>query len=261
MVSNDRKENSFSIAIKFFKNFLNPAKEPKKLYEEIGQQRVKIKELLQEYKLMAEWNIQYSSTLGTLTGAMNALIWKKDAENRYILANENHCRFFFGIDVTPECLAYIKGKTDYEMVKQTYFDQGLTNTVLNLCEESDEYVKKTGEICHFIEVGVLDDTEVLLYVVKVPQYDEHHNFLGTVGMGWNFTNHSEFFVKMLNRWVFDKKALIIYKNQAACCYVIQPEVNRCEIFKHICPNPHYNKECSNDCTDCWNFAIKKENII
>lgn len=247
------------LTLKTLYNFLNPQKEAKQLYEEIGRQKIKIKELYDEYKKVMEWNEQYSEILKSLTNSINALIWRKDKDGKYILANHNHCSFFFGLTITTECLDYIKGKTDYDLIKMSYFDHNLKNTFANLCKLSDDYIKETKRICHFLEAGVIEDKEVLLYVMKSPLFNNKNEYIGSVGMGWNCTEQSQFFLNLLQRWVKENKAFKIYKLEDVFCYEISPEANTCRIFKHICPRSDEDMICNeNDCNNCWAQESKKQ---
>ena len=240
-------------------NFLNPQNEAKKLYEEIGQQRIHIKELYVEYKKISEWNEQYSDILKSLTDSINALVWRKDKDGKYLLANHNHCTTFFGLSITSECLDYIKGKTDYELIKMSYFDHNLKNTFSTLCEVSDIFVKENKRICHFLEAGVIEDKEVLLYVMKSPILDINGEYLGSVGLGWDCTQQTQFFLNLLEKWINENKAKEIYREKDNFCYEISIEANTCRIFKHICPRSDEGTICKQDsCNLCWEQESKKQ---
>lgn len=240
-------------------NFLNPQKEAEILYKEIGQQRIQMNELYNEYKKVTEWNEQYSDILKSLTDSINALVWRKDKDGKYILANHNHCSFFFGLSITTECLDYIRGKTDYELIKMSYFDHNLKNTFATLCKTSDEYVKENKKICHFLEAGVIEDKEILLYVMKSPLLDINGEYLGSVGMGWDCTSQNKFFLNLLNKWISENKATEIYKEKDVFCYEISPEANTCRIFKHICPRFGEDIICDeSECNQCWDQASKQQ---
>jgi hypothetical protein len=240
-------------------NFFNPQIEAKKLYEEIGQQRIKIKELYEEYRKVTEWNEQYSDILKSLTDSINALIWRKDKDGRYVLANHNHCSFFFGLSITTECLDFIRGKTDYELIKMSYFDHNLKNTFANICKASDDFVEKNNRSCHFLEAGIIEDREVLLYIMKSPLLNNKGEYIGSIGMGWDCTLQSNFFLNLLEKWIKENKACEIYKKKDVFCYEISPEANTCRIFKHICPRSDEDITCNGkDCNECWENESRKQ---
>jgi len=243
----------------FFKNFLRiirlfftQSKEAKELYLEIGKQRAAYAVLREEYKLIQGWKDQYTHTLNTLTESMKAMIWSKDENNKYTLANPLHCSCFFGIDNTPECLEFIKGKTDLELINYSFHSKNIQNTFGQICVESDNYTRDKKIPCHFIEAGKVDDECVLLYIVKIPRYI-NNEYVGTLGMGWDFTEMSAFWIKQLNRWSYEGKTVEIYKEKDVFVYAIDPEVKKCDIFRHICPRPQtneYKEDCNGYCDSC-----------
>lgn len=239
------RENGLWKKIKFL---LDPTKESRELLSEIGQQRMRIKKLLKAFREADHWREQYTQTLDGLTRAMGALVWRKDEYNRYVLASPLHCKAFFQIDGTPECLDYIYGKTDDELIEAIYRRNDVQNTFGRMCMDSDNYTKEHGEVCHFLEAGVVDGTQILLYVVKIPQFDEEGKCTGTVGSAWDFSNHSEFMIKMLNRWIFDHRAIKLFREDDVFAYALKPDVRTCDIFAHVCPNPSRpTKEASVEC--------------
>ena len=68
-------------------NFFNPDIATKELTEEIKEHRGRIKLLKSEYDALSKWNTQYVATLGMLTEAIQAMVWKKDKRGLYLLAN------------------------------------------------------------------------------------------------------------------------------------------------------------------------------
>lgn len=234
----------------FLTNFFNPAIATKQLHDGIKQHREKFKLLKKEYDNVSEWNRQYIATLSMLTDAIQAMIWKKDKHNRYLLANPDHCKSFFGFDGSPECLAYVIGKTDQELIDSLYTSNIGSNTFQKVCPISDDYCSGQKEPIHFLEAGRIDEEEVLLYVIKTPQFTNTDEFIGTIGMAWDVTSRSSFLTGQLNRWIYDKLATKIYHDKDVFCYAILPEVNQCGLFKHICPNPHIEGLVQDNCNLC-----------
>ncbi len=254
---------SLSGARKFLINFFNPALASKQLTEEIKEHRGRIKLLKNEYDTLYAWNKQYIETLGMLTDAIQAMVWKKDKYHKYLLANPHYCRSFFGFDGSSECLKYVIGKSDQELIDTLYLSKHLVNTFEKICLVSDAYCSEHKTSVHFLEAGKIDEEEILLYIVKTPQFADGE-FIGTIGMAWDVTSRSSFLTAQLNRWIYDKLATKVYHDKDVFCYAIVPEVNQCSLFKHVCPNPHVMNDNKEDCNLCEHIGgcfknEKKEN--
>ena len=204
--------------------------------KEIQEQRHNLKNLFQEYKEEERWRLQYTSALSLLTTSMQTMVWQKDVNNKYILANPTHCEKFFGFDGTLTCLKEILGKTDCELIKSMFHKRGIQNTFNKICYLSDKYVIEQNQIVHFFESGIVEGIEVLLYIVKIPQYEDDE-LIGTMGIGWNFENKKEYMKNILNRWKNNDEIIELYKDGKTFSYVVEPKINRCELFHHICPIP------------------------
>ena len=220
---------------KYLMNFFNPSIATKELLEEVKDHRKRIALLKKEYDSLSEWNSQYVATLGMLTEAIQAMVWKKDQHNRYILANPHHCRAFFGFDGSVECLQYVVGKTDTELIKELHGSNNIPNSFEKICCVSDEYCSKQTKSIHFLEAGNIGDEEILLYTIKTPQFTDSGEFVGTIGMAWDVTSRSSFLTEQLNRWIYDGLATKLIHEKTVFCYAIVPEVNQCSLFKHVCP--------------------------
>lgn len=220
----------FSIK-KLFKSNKN---ESKQLYNEIKNQNQKLKELRKEYNESKHWNTEYSFLLKQTTESMKTLIWHKDKDHKYLLANPLHCESFFGLSPSIDCLEYIKGKTDKELIKECFINQNISNTLGDMCLLSDKYTASQQITSHFLEAGIIDDEEILLYLIKMPQFDKNKNFTGTIGIGWDLTDQSGNILNLLNRWKFDKSVIELYKQDCVFCYVINPKIHKCVIFNHLC---------------------------
>jgi len=233
--------------------FFNPAQASKEVYEDLRLQRKKVKELVEEYRILRTWNERYSDLLGTITDSVSALIWRKDRSRRYMIGNPIHCRVFFGLEGSPSCLDLIEGKTDEELIKILYEKNGIQNTFGEICTRSDKYIEKYGKTQHFIEGAVVDGEEILLYVIKIPLYDQLKVFDGTVGIAWDVTKNSKFVISQLNRWIYDKRAKELYNNKESkvFIYTFNPLVDTCSIFQYICSDPKRDTTCNNgSCEKC-----------
>ena len=221
--------------ISTLKNFWSPEKKAGQLYEEIGEQRIKIKSLLKEYRNLHKEHQEYTDTLEALTRSMSAMIWKKDENHRYKFCNSIHCsNFFMYADMAP-CLEFVTGKTDEELVKLIYRDAGIGNTFGEICTLSDDYTKKELRQCHFMEAGVVSGQEVLLYVVKTPLVADG-TFKGTMGIGWDMSRLAGFLIGQIQTWLCRGQANILYSGDQVFAYEVKPNANKCHIFQHICPN-------------------------
>lgn len=216
------------------KRFLDPISESKKLLEEIEGQKVRMEQLKKEFIDTQYWKLQYTSLLNTITESMEALVWCKDEFNQYTLANPNHCSEFFNLSYDQECLDYIKGKTDIELITDIYRNNNINNTFGEICGLTDDYTIQEGKMCHFFEAGVVDQEAILLYIIKIPQY-ENGKIKGTVGIGWNFSDQSEFIMRHLQRWDYENKVNELHKSDCVFAYKVRIETKRCDIFNHFCP--------------------------
>jgi len=216
-------------------------KEAKILYEEIGEQRINIKSLLSELQIQELWRKEYTGALGNLTEAMDSCVWKKNQNHKYILANSIHCKYFFGFDASPECLEVILGKSDSELIQEYYHKKNIQNTFGDLCGASDMHIATKKAPTHYLEAGLIDGQEILLYCVKIPWFKKGE-FRGTMGIGWDFSDQSKFVITLLNRWIYDGKVTELYRSDESFCYHVHPEDHQCQVFQHICPYPQHRKD-------------------
>ena len=226
-------------------NFFNPADASRQLHAELVSHKNRIKVLKAEYDSLEKWKNEYTSTLGLLTDAMQALVWKKDSKHRYLLANPLHCRKFFGFEKSRECLDYIVGKTDAFLIRSLFRDNDIQNTSGEICMMSDFHVMKNAEVTHYLEAGIVDGEEILLYVVKIPRFTDGV-FTGTMGIAWDMTSQADFLMTQLQRWIYDDKVSRLYHEKNVFCYAIKPSLKKCMIFQHICPAPERGLDCDKD---------------
>lgn len=207
------------------------------LSEQINAQQSSLRQLKDEYDAINSWYIEYYNMLNELTVDMDAAVWSKNANHEYIIANPIHCREFFGIDNTPDCLEYVRGKTDSRLIELIYKENGFKNTYEDICTLSDEYAKARKEPTHFLEAGYINEEQVLFYAIKYPKFKDDV-FIGSNGIAWNFTDRASTVINMLNRWIYDNKVSTVFCKDDVFCHAINPTTEeQCDIFKHICPNP------------------------
>ncbi len=114
------------------------------------------------------------------------MIWAKDMDNRYLFANRALCEQLLMCS-SPEAAI---GKTD------SYFAaceraNGQRHTFGEICENSDEVVKKKKTATRFIEDGLVRGKNLILDVHKAPLLDESGALIGTVGCGRDITRERE----------------------------------------------------------------------
>lgn len=228
----------------------------KNLMQNVENQHNQLKQLKNEYNKLKSWSIEYYNMLNKVTVGMNTSVWRKDIDHKYTIANPTHCKNFFGIDSTPECLEFIKGKTDEQLIQSLYRDKGFKNTYGEICMLSDKHVLETKQINHYLEGGIVDDEQLLLYIIKMPEFDDNGNINGTYGIAWDLTSSSKMIVSMLNRWIYSDKVTQLYHNKDVFCYAIDSKMNECDIFKHICPIPKKDKDrMMYACDQCDQLAV------
>lgn len=232
----------FDKLCKALNHFWNPDKQAKQLYQEIGEQRMIIKKLGTEVNSLKVWVDKYAHTLSYFTEAINAMVWQKNHEHRYILANERHCKVLFGLTNSPECLDRIEGRTDAELIKMVFLENGIENTFGEMCFITDTYTEQLGQACHYFEAGAINGEQKLLYVAKTPMHDSKGKFTGTVSAGWDITEHSLFIIHQLNRWIFSKKVERLFHSKRGFAYYIRPVLKQCDIFESICKQAMDSKD-------------------
>jgi hypothetical protein len=242
-----KSPNKFGIGLNSFfsriTKYWSPEKEAKLLLTEVRLERTKTKKLVEEVKSLKSWLATYNTTLNELTNSIKALVWNKNADHKYILANHFHCESFFGFSGSIDCLKHIIGKTDKELLIETYSDRDIQNTFSDICLLSDNYTMDKSNSCHFFESGVVAGDLVLLYVVKIPQYSEDGKFSGTLGVGLDITHQRHIVMQQLTEWISGNKVSSLYHNSDTFVYTVLPSFQKCSIFDHICPQSQSNLDC------------------
>jgi len=108
------------------------------------------------------------------------MIWAKDLENRYLFANKALCEKLLNARDTQEPV----GKTDNYFTareKSSHPEDPKYHTIGELCENSDEIVKKTRKSMRFDISGNVKGQFMHLDVHKAPLLDEEGRMIGTVG--------------------------------------------------------------------------------
>jgi len=239
--------------------YINPTTQTKKLLHETEKQKNRLHSLLKQYQETEGWKRYFNETIFTMTSKMGIMFWRKDKDFRYVLSSPLYCRDFFNLGMELECMKYLEGKTDEELIKDIYTDSGITNTFQDICYVSDEHVKKTRNKTHFFEAGILHNSQLLLYVVKVPLFEEG-KFDGILGAAWDFSSHSLIMINQLNRWIYDGLAIDIKVKEDSFVYELKPETHQCDIFSCICPNPERKEGKIKSRNPFTRFAENKQEI-
>jgi hypothetical protein len=201
---------------------------------EIQEDNLRFKLLKEELQKASHWNAQYAETIATVTETMDSLVWKKDSDNRFILANQAYCKNYFGLEPEAACLEEIAGREEAEILKSLYAKE----TTIELCGISDAFINgKPPTPYHFIESGYLDGKFFIFYLIKTPLYSkETGEFKGTAGIGWDFLSRMSKAMKMINEGMIDGTAQQLLLTKRSFSYSMDAEKNTCDIFKHICIN-------------------------
>jgi len=128
------------------------------------------------------------------------------------------------MDTSFDSILCIRSKSDMQLLKEVYWDNGIPNSFGESCLMSDKYTQETGHVTHFIEAAIVDHQEVLLYVMKKPRYSADNQFVGTAGIAWDLTAFSGLVMPMLETWLQGSKIEILYQECDVFCYAIKPSV-------------------------------------
>lgn len=115
---------------------------------------------------------------------LDDLLWAKDTEGRYIVANKAFReKFCYGM-----LWEELQGKTDIEIAKIFKDRVGDNNhTFGELCKNSDEIIFETQTARQFLEFGKIDGKMVKLVVNKSPMYNFEGTMFATCGVGRDVT--------------------------------------------------------------------------
>jgi PAS domain S-box-containing protein len=115
------------------------------------------------------------------------MIWAKDMDNRFLFANRALCDRLLMCKSTEAVI----GKNDVYFAEVERAN-GQQHTFGEVCENSDEIVKKKKRAMRFVEDGLVRGQYLVLDVHKAPLLDESGNMVGTVGCGRDITRERQF---------------------------------------------------------------------
>ena len=122
------------------------------------------------------------SLLGTMLDATPDMIWVKDMEHRFIIANKSLMRRLLLTNDRTDVI----GKTSVEIALKLR-EQGNEYHCGEACLYSDIITLEKGTSCTFLEDFLINGNPVYLEVIKTPFKDANGNIIGTVGVGRDLT--------------------------------------------------------------------------
>ena len=130
-------------------------------------------------KLEAQKNLTVS-----VIDHLGDMLWAKDLEGKYILANRAfRDKFCYGMEWEE-----LEGKTDAQLSKRCKQLVGeMNHTFGEICANSDKIVMETGKSAEFLEYGKIDGKEMKLVVNKSPIYNFKGIMFGVCGTGRDVT--------------------------------------------------------------------------
>ncbi|WP_163339942.1 PAS domain-containing sensor histidine kinase [Desulfopila sp. IMCC35008] len=123
-----------------------------------------------------------SSLMRLMLDTVPDLIWAKDLDNRYLYTNQEICDTLLHCESMEQAL----GKNDLFFAERER-TKGYQHTFGEICVDSDEIVKLSGQPGRFLEYGLVRGINLILDVHKAPFFDTDGNMIGTVGCGRDIT--------------------------------------------------------------------------
>lgn len=157
-------------------------KQNKKSFSSIGSPG-ELKEQLVYYKNLAE-------IFRLVADNCPDMLWAKDLNDRYIFANRAICNNLLNAADTTEPL----NKTDLFFAKrerERHPKEQLWHTFGEICQDTDQVVKKNLTPTKFDESGNVKGKFLFLDVHKAPLFDDSGKLIGTVGSAREVTKEKE----------------------------------------------------------------------
>ena len=124
------------------------------------------------------------------------MLWAKDIDGRYIVANKAfRNKFCYGLQWDE-----MQGKNDIELAKIFKDKVGDENhTFGEVCNNSDEVVIRTEASREFLEYGMINGKMMKLVVNKSPVYNYTGKMFGTCGTGRDVTDWHDSLEEAINK--------------------------------------------------------------
>jgi PAS domain S-box-containing protein len=114
------------------------------------------------------------------------MLWAKDIDDKFIFVNKATCeKLLIAKDVNEPI-----GKTDQYFTnreREKHPENSQWYTFGDICEKSDDIIKKTGKSGQFDEFGNIQNKFLYLDVIKSPLKNRNGDIIGTVGAGRDVT--------------------------------------------------------------------------
>ncbi|MFP4469104.1 MAG: PAS domain S-box protein [Bacteroidales bacterium] len=155
--------------------------------------RQEIDRLKEEKRKLAEENLHYKRLYNLFDAVIRNIpdmIWAKDLDKKYILANEEICRKLLHVRDTLEPI----GKTDLffaERERNSKPEIADWHTFGEICSDSDTAVMESKKSGRFDEFGNIRGEFLYLDVHKAPLYNQDNEMIGTVGIARDVTREKE----------------------------------------------------------------------
>ena len=124
------------------------------------------------------------------------MLWSKDLEGRYIVANKAfRNKFCYGLSWND-----IQGRNDIELAKIFKEKVGNENhTFGEVCANSDEVIIRNEIAKEFMEYGLINGKMMKLVVNKSPVYDNKGELCATCGTGRDITDWHDSLEEAINK--------------------------------------------------------------
>lgn len=124
------------------------------------------------------------------------MLWSKDLDGRYIVANKAfRNKFCYGLEWNE-----MQGKNDIELAKIFKDKVGSANhTFGEVCANSDEVIIRNEIAKEFMEYGLINGKIMKLVVNKSPVYDNKGELCATCGTGRDITDWHDSLEEAINK--------------------------------------------------------------
>ena len=124
------------------------------------------------------------------------MLWSKDLDGRYIVANKAfRNKFCYGLEWNE-----MQGKNDIELAKIFKDKVGSENhTFGEVCANSDEVIIRNEIAKEFMEYGLINGKMMKLVVNKSPVYDNKGELCATCGTGRDITDWHDSLEEAINK--------------------------------------------------------------
>ena len=155
---------------------------------------------IEDYKIELEIErkarIKEQNLFVSVMDHIDDMLWSKDIDGRYIVANKAfRNKFCYGLSWNE-----IQGRNDIELAKIFKEKVGNKNhTFGEVCANSDEVILRTETAKEFLEYGKINGKMMKLVVNKSPVYNYTGEMFATCGTGRDVTNWHDSLEEAINK--------------------------------------------------------------